>query len=394
MLPAYYEFHNPVKILSGEGSLENIPFELDQAGCRLPMILTDSGVSRAGLLDTVVSAFKSSETNIGAVFDEIPPDSSDQVVARIGRLYRERGCDSLVAVGGGSVIDTAKGVNILVSEGSEDLMRFAGAERLKNPLRPLLVVPTTAGTGSEATVAAVIYNEAKQVKMLFTSFRLLPSAAFIDPRMTLTMPPRITAATGMDALSHAVEAFTCLQKNPLSDAYATSAIGLIAKNLLQAVKNGRDKRVRLAMANASTMAGIAFSNSMVGMVHSLGHATGGVAHVPHGEAMSIFLPEVLQHNMARIEPELGQLLSFLGGEGEALRTPTRTRAKRSVELIRQLQEELHQASGLPRTLSEAGASKDQLGRIAKTAVDDASITFNPEEMTYEDALGVLQRVYA
>jgi len=393
MLPAYYEFFNPVKILSGDKSLENIPFELERAGCRLPMVITDSGVAQAGLLDMVTGAFKSSGMHIGAVYDNVPPDSSDRAVTEIAAIFRDQGCDSLVAVGGGSVIDTAKGINILISEGSEDLMQFTGAERLESPLKPFFVIPTTSGTGSEATAAAVIFNETRQIKMTFTSCRLMPNAAVLDPRMTVSVPPRITAATGMDALSHAVEAYTCLQKNPLSDAYATAGIGLISENLLRAVTKGRDKRIRLAMANASTMAGIAFSNSMVGMVHSLGHATGGVAHVPHGEAMSIFLPAVLRYNMDRIEEELSELLYCVGGEAEVVQTSVEGRAERTVELIERLQEDLHEACGLPRTLGEAGVERDQLESIAKTAIDDASLTFNPEEMTSKDALGVLEQVY-
>ena len=393
MFPSYYEFYNPVKILSGEKALENIAHELDQANAHQPLIITDQGVEKAGLLKTVKKAFDSSNTVIGAIFDEVPPDSSHKLVNSISQLYHQKQCDSIIAVGGGSVIDTAKGVNILVSEDSDNLMNFAGADMLKNPLKPFFVIPTTAGTGSEVTMVAVIYNEERNVKMSFTSHRLYPNAAVIDPRMTMTMPPHITASTAMDALAHAIEAYTCLQKNPLSDAYATTSIRLIFENLLQTVKNGKDKTARLKMANAATMAGIAFSNSMVGMVHSLGHATGSIAHVPHGITMSIFLPHVLEYNMATVGEMIGELLLFAGGEEEYAKTPTEQRATRTIEIIKNLQSDLQEACSLPTTLKEAGVEKDQLGLIAKTAINDPSITFNPEEMEYNDALKILEKAY-
>ncbi|MGM0418934.1 MAG: iron-containing alcohol dehydrogenase, partial [Thermodesulfobacteriota bacterium] len=234
MLPSYYEFYNPVKIISGNKALENIAYELGLLNAKRPLVITDKGVEKAGLMDVFMDSFKSSDIEIGPVFSDVPPDSSNATVNKIAKIYNEYNCDSLIAVGGGSPIDTAKGVNILVTENSEDLSEFEGADRLTHPLRPFVVIPTTAGTGSETTLVAVIYNEEKQVKMEFTSGYLLPDLAVLDPRMTQTMPAKITAATGMDAMTHAVEAYTCLQKNPVSDAYAFSAIKLIKSNLLKA----------------------------------------------------------------------------------------------------------------------------------------------------------------
>jgi alcohol dehydrogenase len=392
-VPNYYEFFNPVKIVSGKKALNNLPFELDQLGAQKPLIITDKGVTKAGLVKHVKQAFRGSKMTIGAIYDDVPADSSNEVVNDIARVYRENGCDSLVAVGGGSPIDTAKGVNIVITEESEDLMQFMGAELLKKPMKPLIVVPTTSGTGSEVTLVAVISNTEKNVKMAFTSYHLMPSAAILDPRMVLTMPPKITAATGMDALTHATEAYICLQKNPMSDAYSFAAISLIRDNLLQAVTDGKDEQARLSMANAATMAGAAFSNSMVGMVHSLGHATGGVAHIPHGIAMSIFLPFGLEYNMNRVSHYIGELLLPLGGSDEYAGTAIGVRPQRSVEIIRQLQQKLKDAAGLPTTLSEAGVQQDQLEQIAQNAINDGSLTYNPEEVDYNDALRILREAY-
>lgn len=394
MLPNYYEFFNPVKIVSGKKALDNLPYELEQLGAKRPIIITDKGVTDAGLVKIVLSAFESSDMVIGAIFDDVPQDSSSEVVNQIAGVYRSNDCDSIVAVGGGSPIDTAKGVNIVITENSEDLMKFEGADRLANPLKPFIIVPTTAGTGSEVTMAAVIKNTKKNVKMLFASTRLFPNVGIIDPRMTMTVPPHITAATGMDALTHAMEAYTCLQKNPMSDAYASAAVRMISENIVRAVENGDDVDARLAMANAATVAGASFSNSTCGMVHSLGHATGAVSHIPHGMAMSIFLPFGLEYNIEKTKDSLGELLLAFGGIEEYTRTPASQRAFRTIVLVRRLQKKLNDICGLPMTLKEAGVSKKSLNDIAERAVNDGTLTFNPEEMDLNDALNVLNEAYS
>ena len=393
MLPSYYEFYNSAKIISGRKALDNLPYELRFFGANRPIIVTDKGVVAAGLIEHVKNAFKSSDMTIGAIFDDVPPDSSAKVVNDIADVYKKNDCDAFVAVGGGSPIDTAKGANIVISEGSNDLMQFMGADMLTKPMRPLIVVPTTSGTGSEVTLAAVIADTDRNVKMPFVSQRLIASATILDPRMTITMPPRITAATAMDALTHAMEAYTCIQKNPMSDAYAFAAIKLVSEHLVRVVTNGQDEYGRLALANAATMAGAAFSNSMVGMVHSLGHATGGVCHVPHGVAMSLFLPFGLEYNLKKIKDDLAELLLPFGGIAEYVATPAERRAERVIELVREMRKKLNTLCGLPLTLKEAGVPESALETIARISIDDPSITFNPEELDYDDALAVLRRAY-
>ncbi len=393
MIPSYYEFYCPVKIISGHKALDNLPYEMEQMGVKRPIVITDKGIVLAGIIDLVKEVFKEFNMEPPIIYDEVPPDSSNKVVNEIAKIFMKNQCDSIIAIGGGSSIDTAKGVNIVVSEGTNDLMQFAGAEMLKRPLKPLVVVPTTAGTGSEVTLVAVIYNEDKGIKMAFTSYYLLPRIAILDPRITLSLPPHITAATGMDALTHAIESFYCIQKNPLSDGYAISAIRLIREHLIEAVKNGKNKQARLAMANAATMAGIAFSNSMVGMVHSLGHAAGGIAHVPHGLAMSIFLPFGMEYNLEARRQELSEILLYLGGEEEYVNTPKDKRAERAIEIVVKLKEELYEICKLPRTLREAGVEEEKLPEIAKAAIDDPSIIFNPKEMGFDDAMKILKKAY-
>ncbi|AZT83585.1 iron-containing alcohol dehydrogenase [Marinobacter sp. NP-4(2019)] len=395
MTNKYYEFFCPVKVIAGKAALEHIPYELTGMSAKRPMIVTDKGVRAAGLLDPVISACEESGLEIVSIYDDVPPDSSTGVVRDIAGIYRSEKCDSIIAVGGGSAIDTAKAVNILVSEGGDDIAAYAGAGVLKRPLKPFFVVPTTAGTGSEVTAVAVIADTEKHVKLPFTSSFLLPNAAIIDPRMTLTLPPHITAATAMDAMTHATEAFTCMAKNPLSDAYATAAVKKISTSLLSVMENPKDADGRLELAQASTMAGIAFSNSMVGLVHALGHATGAICQLPHGLCMSLYLPYVLEYNIDSIREPLGELLLYLDGPDVYAATPSARRAEASISTIRRLRDALYKHCQLPRTLKETGkVVEEQLDQIASLALDDGAIMFNPKEVTLEDAREVLRRAWA
>lgn len=395
MTDKYYEFFCPVKVIAGKAALEHIPYELSGLAAKRPMIVTDKGVRAAGLLDPVISACEESGLEIVTIYDDVPPDSSTSVVKDIAGIYRAEKCDSIIAIGGGSAIDTAKAVNILVSEGGDDIAAYSGAGVIKHPLKPFLVVPTTAGTGSEVTSVAVITDTRKSVKLPFTSSFLLPNAAVIDPRMTLTLPPHITAATAMDAMTHATEAFTCMAKNPLSDAYATSAIKKISTHLLKVMDDPKNTDGRLELAQASTMAGIAFSNSMVGLVHALGHATGAICHLPHGLCMSLYLPYVLEYNIELIREPLGELLLYLDGPEVYATTPANRRAEASISALRKMRDELFKRCKLPRTLKETeSVTEDQLDTIAEVALDDGAIMFNPKEVLLEDAKAILKRAWA
>ena len=389
MLPDYYEFYCPVKIICGFKALPNLPYEMAQLGARRALLVTDPGVVRAGLLQKVEAVFIGSQCEIGAVYDQTPPDSSHLTVNELAALYRQKACDCIVAVGGGSPIDTAKGVNIVVSEGEEDLMKFQGIDRLTQPPRPLIVVPTTSGTGSEVTSAAVITNTETGVKMPFMDNRLFPSVAILDPVMLVTMPPHITAATGMDTLTHAVEAYYCLGKNPVSDAYAVAAIKLIVENLVRCVEKGDDEKSRLAMANAALLAGMAFSNSMVGVVHSLAHACGSVCHIPHGVANAILLPWGMENNLEKVGHIIAELAPLLGVD--PLPVSTTGQAKAAIKAVRTLTARLGQISGLPTTLGAAGVPEHKLEEIAKASVNDGAVTCNPEDISAADALAILRQ---
>lgn len=400
-LPEYYEFCCRVKIMAGHDALDRIPGALAGLNAKKPMIITDKGVSGAGLIDIVTDAIKGGVA-IGSMADDVPPDSDLRVVNRLAKIYTEQGCDSLIAVGGGSVMDTAKGVNIVVSERTDDLMKYSGANVLKKALKPLIAIPTTAGTGSEVTLVAVIKDHEKHLKMAFVSYFLLPNISIVDPRMTLTLPPAITASTGMDALSHAVEAYTCLAKNPLSDAHALAAINLIGEHLVNVTKNPGDRTGRLAMANAATLGGMAFSNSMVGMVHTIGHSVGSVCGVPHGACMAIVLPYGLEYNQHKNGRLSAELLLPLAGSKAYAATPKQERTEKVIALIRQMNQDLHDATAgkharfFKEVMDREGkpvVSREKLPDIARTALGDGSIFYNPEELDYDDFLMVLDAAW-
>lgn len=395
MAKPYYEFFCPVKIIAGNAAIEHIPFELSTLGAKRAMIITDKGVRSNNLLEPIQAAFEDTESTIAVIYDDVPPDSSLQTVRTAAELYRQNNCDAIIAVGGGSVIDTSKGVNILVSEGGDDLVKYSGAHNLTRPLKPFFVIPTTAGTGSEVTAVAIVSDTQKNVKLPFASYFMMPNAAILDPRMTATLPPHITAMTAMDAMTHAIESYTCLAANPMSDAYAFAAIKKISNNLHKVLDDPANTDARLELAQASTMAGIAFSNAMVGIVHALGHATGSVGHLPHGLCMNLFLPYVLDYNKSVNGDKIAELLLPLAGAETYAATPAAQRADKAIQYIRELRDTLHERTKLPRTLKETGKiTEAQLDDIAAKALDDGTIIFNPREATKADLREILQKAWA
>lgn len=394
MAKPYYEFFCPVKVIAGHAALEHIPFELAALGAKRPLIITDKGVRANNLLAPIEAAFEMADAAIIAIFDDVPPDSSLGTVRSAAKLYRENHCDAIIAVGGGSVIDTSKATNILVSEGGDDLLKYSGAHNLPKPLKPFFVIPTTSGTGSEVTMVAVVSDTEKNVKMPFASYYLMPHAAILDPRMTQTLPPHLTAMTAMDAMTHAVEAYTCMAANPISDAYATAAVKKISNHLFNVLDNPSDAQGRLELAQASTMAGIAFSNSMVGIVHSLGHSLGAVAHLPHGLCMNLFLPYVLEYNKEVNGDKIADLLLPLAGADIYAQTPAHLRADKTIATILTMRDRIYSLTKLPRTLRETGKiSEAQLDEVAEKALNDGSIIYNPKEATLEDLKSILKKAW-
>ncbi len=388
----YFEFINSVKICSGENALENLPYELDFLGCHNPLILSDLGVTKAGVLSKITQILESGGVPCNNIFNEIPADSDISVIAKIASMYVNLGCDGLIACGGGSVIDTAKGVRLVLSQNNvDDILSLSGNEIIKKGKHlPFVVLPTTCGTGSECTAVAVIKNHETGVKMEFISSELLPDCAFVDVRLTETLPAKLIASSAMDALCHCIEAYSGVQKNHISDSFATCAIRLIVKNLPIVLKNPTSL-AKNELALASTLAGIAFSNSMVGIVHAIGHACGGEASVPHGNAMTILLPNCMRYNLPNCEAEYGELLLYLAGAEVYASTAPQERAQKAIEFVENFEQQLNQLCGIPLRLSDYNVTEEILPKIAKKALNDGAIIVNKRTATADDIMTILRK---
>jgi alcohol dehydrogenase len=387
-----FKFYNPAKIVSGIQALDGLAYELSQLQAQRILMITDRGVLEAGLIDRVNESLEKADNISTILYDDVPPDSSAAAVNAAAVIFRENECDAIVAVGGGSVIDTGKAVNIVVSEGADDILELKGS-RLRKSMKPLIAIPTTAGTGSEVTYAAVIKDPDRNEKVIFAAHQLIPDVAILDPRMTVSLPPLMTAATAMDAMSHAMEACVSNHRNPVSDAHGFTAIKLIRENLLPVINNGEDIQGRFYLANAACMAGAAFSNSGVGIIHALGHALGGECGVPHGVAMNIFLPHGLEYNMSGVKDIIAELLLPLAGPEVYVQTPKDIRAEKTVECIREFKDQLFELTKLSRTLSESGVKANALEAVAQKAIKDPAVYFNPKKIAYEDALSLLEKAF-
>lgn len=372
-----FEFLMRAKLCAGEDALDHLPYEMMRMNAKKPLVLTDKTLMSLGLYDVLETAAEGLDCSV--VFDDVPPDSSLLKVEEAARFYRENGCDSVVALGGGSVIDTAKGVVTMISRFALSVGDVIGCEEPADGVFvPFVAVPTTAGTGSEATSVAVVADTEKQVKLEIIAQNMLPSVAILDPRMTVGLPPRVTAATAADALCHAIEAYTCLQKNPVSDAFAVGAIKMILSALPAVLENPKNKTERLHLAIASFMAGVAFSNSMVGAVHAIGHALGATCHIPHGEAMAILLPAVMRFNGFGMYKDLSPLF----GSDDV---PAAVAA---------LMEKLNKKTGMPIRLSQTGkCAESDFETVAVKALNDGAVLFNPKAVSKNDVLALLKEVF-
>ena len=387
-----FEYYCPVKFIAGERALDSLAAELEKCGSKRPMIVTDPGVSQAGLVTVVLESLRGSAYSAIEVFADVPANSSVQTVEYLASLCRGKKTDALIAVGGGSVLDTAKAVNLLISAGTEKLSDAEGADFLDRPLGPLFAVPTTSGTGSEATLVCVIEDNQKGEKHLITSQFLQPRTAFLDPRMTAGLPPKATAMTAMDAVGHCIEAVYSLARNPFSFSLACTALKLIRDNLKAVIENPQDKESRLNMALAASAAGAAFSSSMVGLAHALAHSSGEVCHLPHGLAVSIFLPAVMEYNLDKASSLLADLLPFVGSEEDLVKTPAALRADKVIAIIKEWREYLYEKTGLARTLSETGlVSETHLEQIASSTLADGSSLYNPRGASVEDCLVLIRK---
>ncbi len=372
-------FWSPTKVVFGENTALDVAIEAENLKCKKALIVTDKDlVLNTDLPEKIRKALGSLCVGI---FSDVEPDSGIHIVNQGAKFGAARGADCLVSVGGGSSIDTAKGMAILMKEGGR-LQDYAGFQVLTRPQTPHVVIPTTAGTGSEATYIAVIKDHQEGRKLLFGDYNILPHVAILDPRMTEGLPPKLTAATGMDAMCHAIEALYSLQREPIADGLALHAIRLAKEFLPRAVENGKDMMARGQMLLAANMAGSAFSNAQVGLVHALAHSVGAVFGVHHGLANSILLPACLRYNANACEDVCLNILQALGVSTEGIQ------AGKAGEIVADKIAEFTKKLGLPQRLRDVGVPEAGLKECSELALSDGAILYNPRFIS--DAAEVLK----
>lgn len=380
-----YQFQTPTKIISGIGSTAEIIKELNDLHAKKVLLITDPGLVQAGVAQQVVEMLKQAAVEV-EIFDAVEPDPSIQVATKAAEMAKNVKANVLIALGGGSAIDTAKSAALLVTNGGY-LKDYAGVNKVVKPILPLIAVPTTAGTGSEVTIFAVMSDPEKQEKFTISSALIAPAVAVLDPLLTLKLPPSVTAFTGMDALTHAIEAFTSSIAQPATDALALSAIKLILKHLPVAVGRGDNIKARDGMLQASLLAGIAFNNAFLGLAHAIASPLGGHFHVPHGLANAVMLPYVMEYNLptaVRRYAEIGRALGL-----QAVGDTPRAVAEKTVAAITQLARDIN----IPEKLSNIGAKEELLPLVARDALKSIQLKFNVRNASEKEILVLLQKAY-
>jgi alcohol dehydrogenase class IV len=363
-----FVYFGTTKIIFGNGSsASEVEAEMSALKCSRAVVVTDQGIIKAGLLDKITKSL--GEKCVG-VFSDVPQDSGMDVVDRAAAYAREKGADIIISVGGGSAIDTAKCMCILLTEGGS-LSNFEGIQLLTRPQTPHIVIPTTAGTGSEVTWAAVIYDKSKGQKILIVESYNAPRVAILDPTLTAKLPPLLTASTGMDAMTHAIEAISSIQREPIADAMGLHAIRLLNKHLPQCIKNGSDLSARGQVQLAATMAGWSFGNAMIGIVHAMAHSIGAVAHVPHGVANGILLPHCMEFNLSDAEDYYAEIAQAMGVCEPG--STTEQAAAAAVKAVFDFTKKI----GHPQKLSEFGVTEENIIKAADMSMSDGSIVNNP-----------------
>ncbi|MDO4767302.1 MAG: iron-containing alcohol dehydrogenase [Pseudomonadota bacterium] len=383
-----YGFFIPSVTLIGIGAAKQIPEKVKALGGSKPLVVTDKGITACGLTKQITDLLDAEGMKY-EVYDETVPNPTDKNVHDGVDVYKKKKCDSLISLGGGSSHDCGKGIGLVVANGGK-IHDFEGLDKSTKPMPPYLAVNTTAGTASEMTRFCIITDTSRKVKMAIVDWRVAPGVAIDDPNLMVGMPPALTAATGMDALTHAVEAYVSTMATPMTDACAQKAIEIISEFLRKAVANGTDIEAREAMCFAQFLAGMAFNNASLGYVHAMAHQLGGFYDLPHGECNAILLPHVSRANMNAKMERYAAIAKFMGRYTDGM--SFRVAAEKCFQGIEQLSKDIGIPEGLVALGKKYGKDvrKEDIPVMTANAQKDACALTNPRKMSDADVAAIYE----
>jgi 1,3-propanediol dehydrogenase len=363
------------EIIFGNGAIDQVGNSCLRLGASNVLIVSDQGISEAGWLEAVMKSCEKAGLKY-ETFIDITVNPKDIEVDKGRDLYLQKECDAVIGIGGGSAIDAAKAIALLATNGG-NIHDYEGVDKITHPLPPQVMIPTTAGSGSEVSQFSIILNTEQKKKMTIISKSLIPDIAIIDPETLVTKSAHLTASTGIDVLTHGIESYISLAATPLTDVYARNSIALVANNLRPSVASKLNKEAKTNMAMASLQAGIAFSNAILGAVHAMSHAVGGRYPILHGDVNSILLPHVMEFNLIANPPKFADIAYQLGVK--ACGMSHMEAGKTAIEFVKQL---IHDV-GAPTKLSEIDVKKEEIPQMSISALNDACMITNPRDVTVE-----------
>jgi alcohol dehydrogenase len=363
------KFHAP-EIVFGSDSVREAAYAAVRLGARRPFVVTDPGLTEAGWPAELLGHLQRAGLS-PVVWRDVTPNPKDHEVEAASARYAEAGCDVVLGIGGGSVIDAAKGVALLAGNGGR-ILDYEGIDRVEHPIPPLIMLPSTSGTGADVSQFCIVTDTERHTKITIMGRALVPDVSVIDPRLLTTMPEALNAATGLDALTHGIEAFVSLAHGPLTDHHALQAVSLVHGNLLRTMLRPDDPDARCAMAQAALEAGLAFTNAILGATHAMSHQVGGLLDLPHGVVNGVLLPHVVRFNGAAV-PERFVPVAAAMGLTDVAGAPPEEAVERVAQEVRALGDEV----GVPRGLADLGVTAADVPRLAQLTLGDACLTTNP-----------------
>ena len=382
----YYEFHLPTQIISGLGSINRLAEIIRSYGDNVLLITGKNSARKAGQLDKIAQVISGASDIRLSVFDQVDPEPTCDVVNQAVAVAKEKGSDVIVWLGGGSVLDVAKAVAALTNKDGRVEDYMSGAD-LVFPGVPCICIPTTAGTGAEVTPNSVLIDRHRQVKESLRHSFLYPRTAIIDAELTVSLPPKLTAYSGIDALCQSIESFTSLGANPLTDAISTQSIRLVSNNLREAFKNGQNVPARQNMLHGALLSGMALANARMGAIHGIAHPLGMKYNLPHGLVCGVLLPYVMEFNMNYVSGKYAQVANLLGGLVRGMGKDAAS--KLALDKAKQILAEV----AFPWRLRELGIKQEDFAEIAKKSMPSGSTKANPRIVTEEDVIYILKKAY-